>query len=504
MAPLSQETLRDGSQWARVSALIAERMGLHFAPERVTDLQRGLAGAAAELGFGDVAACVDWLLATPLTRAHLQVLAAHLTIGETYFFREKNTLDIFATRVLPELIRARRGREQRLRLWSAACCSGEEAYSLAILLHQVLPDLADWHVTILATDINARFLRKAVVGSYGEWSFRDTPAGFRDRYFIRTDDRRHTIRPEIQELVTFEHLNLVDDVYPSLATDTNAMDVIFCRNVLMYFTAAQTAKVIGNLQHSLVDGGWLAVSPSEASKALFPQFVTRNFPGVILFQKSSANWRPDPAPTPASAPAILPPMLPVQPAMTPAWTPEPRPAPLATAPPPAATGPAPYAVAASLYEQGRYGEAVDTLLASSAGHAPDHSACSLMARALANQGRLADALTWCDRWIAADKVDAAGYYLRGVVLLEQGDPDEARRSLQRALYLDPSHVLAHFTLANLARSGGRRDEADKHFANTLHLLGRLRPDDRLPESDGLTAGRLTETITALTARGPGR
>src|SRR4030081_182852 len=148
--PLGGLPARDrGTPWARLSALIAERMGLHFPLERLTDLQRGLAGAADEMGFDDVAACADWLLSAPLTKAHLQVLASHLTIGETYFFRDKRTLDVLAGRVLPELIQARRGHEQRLRLWSAACCSGEEPYSLAILLHQVLPDLAEWHITIL-------------------------------------------------------------------------------------------------------------------------------------------------------------------------------------------------------------------------------------------------------------------------------------------------------------------------------------------------------------------
>ena len=498
------------TQWARLSERIAEHMGLHFPPERLTDLQRGLAGAADEFGFDDIAACADWLLSTPLNKAQLQVLATHLTIGETYFFREKKTFDVLASRVLPDLIHARRGREQRLRLWSAACCSGEEAYSLAILLHQVLPDLADWHVTILATDINPMFLRKAVAGSYGEWSFRDAPSGFKERYFSRTEDGRYAVRSEIKKLVTFEHLNLVEDIYPSLATDTNAMDLIFCRNVLMYFTPAQTRKVIGNLHHALMDGGWLAVSPSEASQALFPQFITQNFPGVILYQKSEAGlrandtWTPTPpredgeCVAPASARATASPWMPPA---TAARSPEPRPALPPEKPPPAEIRPTPYALAASLYEQGRYEEAADTLLASFAGHTPGPGAFSLLARALANQGRLADALAWCDRWIAADKMDAAGHYLRAVVLLEHGHPDEARGSLQRALYLEPNFVLAHFALGSLARSRDKRDEADKHFVNTLELLGRLQPHDVLPESDGLTAGRLTETITAMTAPG---
>jgi chemotaxis protein methyltransferase CheR len=462
--------------WTRLSELVAERIGLHFPNERLADLHRGLAGAAAEFGFDDVETCADWLLCAPLTRTQLQVLANHLTIGETYFFRDKKTFDVLASRVLPDLIHARRGREQRLRLWSAACCSGEEAYSLAILLHQLLPDLADWRVTILATDINARFLRKAIEGSYGEWSFRDVPSGLKERYFHPTRNAQHVIRPDIKKLVTFEHLNLAEDAYPSLTTGTNAMDVIFCRNVLMYFTPPQAMKVIGNLYRALMDGGWLAVSPSEASQAFFTQFVTLNYPGVILYQKNGSGPRTHSPPAPLPETPLL-----------------------------AEFHPASFAPAASLHEQARSGEAADSMLASFEGQQREPGAAfSQMARALANQGRLAEALACCDRWIAADKMDAAGHYLRAVVLLEHGHQDDARGALQRVLYLEPTFVLAHFALGSLARSRDRHDEADKHFANTLDLLGRLLPHDVLPESDGLTAGRLTETITAMTESGSPR
>ena len=479
----------DDAQWARVSELIAATLGLHFPRERLADLQRGLAGAAEEFGLEDAAACATWLLSSPPARPRLEVLASHLTIGETYFFRDRHTFEVLAGHVLPGFIRARRDREQRLRLWSAACASGEEAYSLAILLHQVLPDLADWHVTILATDINPRALQKAVAGSYGEWSFRNAPSGLKERYFNQTGKGRYGIRPEIKQLVTFEHVNLVEDAYPSLATDTNAMDIIFCRNVLMYFGTAAARKAIAKLHHALIDGGWLAVSPSEASQELFPQFVVRNFPGVILYQKNEAKRRA--SQTPVAAPAPLDDAA--------EWSMPARDHPPA-APAPVDNPPTPYAIAVSLYEEGRYGEAADRLLAACAGSTPEPRAFSLLARALANQGRLADAIVWCDRWVAADKLDAGAHYLRAMVRLEHGDEDEARRSLQRALYLDPNFVLAHFALGNLARSRGQDEQAERHFANALPVLRRLQPDELLPESDGLTAGRLADTITAMIAR----
>ena len=156
------------------------------------------------------------------------------------------------------------------------------------------------------------------------------------------------------------------------------------------------------------------------------------------------------------------------------------------------------AVAAALYQQGRYAQAADTLLSSwTARDAPNPPMFSLLARALANQGKLADALAWCDRWVAADKLDASGHYLRAVILQELGDNDQARGSFQRAIYLHPDFVLAHFALGNLARGHGKNAEAGKHFANASHLLRSCQPGDLLPESDGLTTGRLSEIIASI-------
>jgi chemotaxis protein methyltransferase CheR len=476
--------------WRRLSELIAQTMGLDFPAQRRGDLQRGLAGAAQEFGFDDAQECVNWLLSAPVTPAQLQVLAAHLTVGETYFFRDPQTLQALASSILPELIQARRGRDQRLRIWSAACSSGEEPYSLAILLHEALPDLKEWEVTITATDIDRGALTKAAAGIYGEWSFRDAPARLKSRYFSRTAGGRYAIAPWIRRLVNFECLNLAQDIYPSLATGTDAMDIVFCRNVLMYFTPAQSGRVVARLRSSLVDGGWLAVSPSEASHALFPDFATANFPGAILYRKSATSPRQARWPIAASLGEAANYVAVTLEAPAP-WAPAPIPA------LPAEAAPSPGAVAQLLYQQGRYAEAADTLADSSTQQAPGPQALSLRARSLANLGQLADALACCERWIAADKMDPAGHYLRAVVLLEQGDFEPARSSLQRAIYLDPDFVLAHFALGDLARRRGKPEEADKHFANALHLLRCQPPDAFLPESDGLTAGQLAQTIGSM-------
>ncbi|HUF80183.1 MAG TPA: CheR family methyltransferase, partial [Burkholderiales bacterium] len=176
---------------AGVSEFVAQRIGLHFPPERWRDIERAIEAAAREFGLPDAESCARALLCAPLTHAQVEVLASHLTVGETYFFRDKNSFAALEEHILPELLRARRGSEQRLRIWCAGCCTGEEPYSVAMVLDRLIPDPEAWNLTILATDINPRFLRKAAEGIYGEWSFRGTPEWVRERYFTRRRDGRY-------------------------------------------------------------------------------------------------------------------------------------------------------------------------------------------------------------------------------------------------------------------------------------------------------------------------
>jgi chemotaxis protein methyltransferase CheR len=488
-----------GPRWNRVSELIAARTGLHFPPERRADLQRALGEAATEFGCRDGDHCAEWLLASPLSREELSRLARHLTIGETYFFRERPSFNALASHVLPVLIHRKRGGDRRLRLWSAACSTGEEAYSLAMLVQQVLPDWRDWDVSILGTDLNPHSLRKAEAGIYGEWSFRDCAADIRERFFSPVGDRRHRVGAELRGIVKFAELNLAQDAFPSPGNDTHAMDLVLCRNLLIYFTPTHARRLIGNLHQALVDGGWLIVSPSECSQALFRGFTTVNFPGSILYRKRDPD---EVARThePAFAPAHTLPAplsdLQLSQMLAPALEP----------PRDESTPRARVDFAAQLADaeadcaRGEYAQAADKLrpvLSVPADEPVKLRALGLLTRALANQGALDEAQRVSERWIAADKLDAAAHYLHAMVSQELGDRARARASLQRAVYLHPEFTLAHFALGNHARAEARVAEARRHFANAARLLEGLPADSAVPESEGLTAGRLREIIVSL-------
>ena len=267
---------------SQLSECVASQLGLHFPRTRWRDLERGIQSAAREFGTPDAESCARWLLSAPLTKNQIEILASELTVGETYFFREQRSFAILGERILPELLRVRQGAERRLRIWSAGCCTGEEPYSIAILLDRVLPDPRQWHVTILGTDVNPRFLQKAAQGVFGEWSFRAAPAWLKENYFTPVGAQRFEILPRIKAMVTFACLNLAQDAYPALASGTHAMDLIFCRNVLMYFTAEHAQRVIHQFHRSLVEGGWLIVSPVETSAQLFSLFAPIHFEQAVL------------------------------------------------------------------------------------------------------------------------------------------------------------------------------------------------------------------------------
>lgn len=491
---------------SQLSDFVAAEMGLYFSQGRWRDLDQGIAAAAREFGFRDVDSCIRWLVSSPLRRDQIEILAGHLTVGETYFFRDRRAFGNLEVELLPALVRSRGETDRCLRIWSAGCATGEEAYSIAILLHRLIADLQNWSITILATDINPCSLRKAAQGVYGEWSFRDTPPWVREGYFRKTKEGRFEIAPQFKKMTTFSYLNLAEDVYPSLWSNTNAMDLILCRNVLMYFAPTRAQKVIHNLWRALAEGGWLIVSPSEASQVLFSQFVTVNFPGGLFYQKDShrseservlvshpiAEWTLSvPPPSPSHAELEL--GVGALPA-----TSEPPPFPVVESQT-VDVEHGQYQDALSHCERGRHAEAAETLLAALSQDPEDARAMALLARVLANQGHLAQAREWCEKAIAADRLNASGHYLRALILQEQGAIEEARASTKRALYLDPNFVLAHFVLGNLARREGNLRESARHFENALSLLRAYRQEDILPESEGITAGRLMEIIRSTTA-----
>lgn len=269
----------------RLSEYLTAQMGLHFKKKSGNELYQKMSFAMKEFGYDNVEEFIAWLVSQSLSQKEIEILAAHLTVGETYFFREKKSFEILEQSILPTLIEARRKSEKRLRIWSAGCSSGEEPYSIAIVLDRLLPDHYDWNVTILATDINTKALKTAIEGIYSDWSFRNTSAWLKDKYFEKVNANHYVLQPGIRKMVAFSYLNLSEDLYPSIHNNTNAMDVILCRNVLMYFAPEAVNLTAGRFYRSLVEGGWLITSPVETSQLMHSPFAAARFDNTTFYKK---------------------------------------------------------------------------------------------------------------------------------------------------------------------------------------------------------------------------
>ncbi len=506
---MSEPHLSD-ADYLRFRDLARQQTGLEFGEVRRPDLERAIFSTLRLVGLPDPEALCRLLIECPSvlgadspnghTGLALDALIAGLTVGETHFFRNRPQFEALERHILPELI-ARRRAVRRLRIWSAGCATGEEPYSLAILLQRLLPDLAHWNITLLATDLNRQALEKARRGVYGAWSFREVPPEIQADYFIQ-HGREFEITPTTRNLVTFAHLNLVEDTYPSPANKTADMDLILCRNVLIYFNEETTRGVVGRLHGSLAAGGWLVVGHAEPSQSIFSEFVTQNFPGAVVYQRPNGR-EPAPISGLAAVPSIASQIktrdslsgveasagfssLHKQPAK--ASTPENYPNSALKWPE------ADVEAALALWKGGQQAEALRRLTTAAQVHPQDGRPAYLAARLLANQLQLAAAEAQIKLALERAPLLAPAHYLHGMILQEQGRFEDALTAIRRCVYADSEFVLGQYALAALLDRLGQVARADKVRETVLKLLARYQPGDPLPDGDGLTAGRLLEMV----------
>ncbi len=461
----------------RLSEFIVDRLGLYFPRSRWNDLERMILKAAGEFGSSEPNEFVEWILSSKLDREKMDLLANNLTINETYFWREPNAFEALMEDVLPELINSRR-RNRRLRIWCAGCASGEEPYSIAMALHRMIANLDDWNITILATDINPRVLTKAQAGIYSEWSFRNSPPWLKESYFRQHQDGTREIKAKIKEMVTFGYLNLAEDVFPSFVNNTNAMDIIFCRNVLMHFEPERIRAISQSLYHCLIPKGWLFVSASELSQLSFSLFKSVTTHGTIVYRKLPLDHKP-------SRKVVSPKVNFRQPGTHAISKPVDK---IKRRTPTAK-------LFKPVIDVPKRQEVIPTPTNKNKSKTAHEIAQSV--RAMANEGRLDEALNLCDQATGTYKLEAGLYYLKATILQELNRVDDAIVSLKQALYLDQNFVLARYSLGNLTIRQGNVEAGKRQYKNVLILLAGLGEDDVLPESEGMTAGRFREIIRSI-------
>ncbi len=271
--------------YLRFSQLAQDRFGLRFPEKRYADLEQGIRHAFAASTCSDLNQYYQVLLDSHDGGVEMDRLVNALTINETYFFRDAGQFDALYTRVLPQIIERRRPL-RTMRIWSAGCASGEEPYSIAMILRDLLPDVDDWSITILGTDVNTEALDRARKATYSDWSFREERAKMLRPRFFRQQDKQYELIPEVRRMVTYSWLNLAEEKYPAYETNTTFIDLILCRNVSIYFSQPVINRMTEQFYDALVDGGWLVVGHSESSPITYRRFQAHTFPNAVIYQRS--------------------------------------------------------------------------------------------------------------------------------------------------------------------------------------------------------------------------
>lgn len=397
---------------ARIDRIVRSTVGLQVADADA--LACWVGERMRELALPDVEQYRALLAAPGIEgRRERALITVRFTTGESYFWRDAGQCDLLAQTLLPELIERRARRQQRvLRLWSAGCAAGEEAYTLAMQVDELGLDLTRWQVLILGTDIDADAIDRARSGLFGDWSFRTLDAARKQRYFQRCNDEWR-IDARLRQSVTFHTGDLVHDAFPDAASALIDFDLILCRNVFIYLDPAAIDRIVAKFALALTDGGYLVTAHGEMlGHADASGLNRRMYAQSALFQKAAPSAGVVPPAVPALASALASP-------------------------------------------------SVDSLMQAAWRHA--------------DAGMLAAAQRDCAAASMSDALDPRPHYLLAQLAQQRGDVAQAVRLLNKVLYLDPGCIAAYLELGALHAQVGDAARARRMHRTARAALKKLPP-----------------------------
>jgi chemotaxis protein methyltransferase CheR len=495
-----------------LAALLKARVGLHIRPDSFSALRLAvsarLEGPAAPAP--DAPTYLGLLSSSERGDDELRRLLPLVTVGKTNFFRDDRQFRALRA-LLGGLVARARGGGERVRIWSAGCATGEEPYSIAMSLAEA--GAGPEHVELLATDVNPEAVAAAARGLYEARRSREVPPPLLAAHFdregeawrVRTSLRRYVraIRPH----------NLVSSAFPD--PESGGWDLIFCRNVIIYFDTPTTQRVLEQFHRALTPGGYLFLGYSESLFRLFDGFELTEVAGAFLYRKPEDGGRaPSPAPRPSKPVASSPP--PVKHLTFPAAAPRPpapapRGAPPAAAPPPSPPAPvAPLAPqefldgAVALFADGRFCAARELLERHLEQSGEDLSVRLTLANLYGVLRQYDRARASYQAALSLEPLSAEAHLFYGIHLLAMADPEGAALELSRALFLDPDLALAHYYLGRCREAQRDPGRARLAYRNAIEAFRRLPQGRRqaflgyypdIPE-DGATFARAAEYALA--------
>ena len=428
-------------------------IGLKLPPSNDERLTKWLDERCFALMLPSPEAYVKWLSEPSHLQQEREALYQLLISRESYFLRDRGVVDVIREHILKETI-TRKMSERSLNIWSVGCSTGEEAYTLSILLEEAILELSRWHVDILGSDIDQTALNQARQGIYRQWSFRGCPPEFVSRYFWQ-EDSQLKIMTNVKQRVRFEQLDIVGGAYPTEYKGMAHADIILCRNVFIYLDDAAIQTALKKITACLNEGGYLLCGPGELHLQAHPQLVPLIFPQALVYQKKSmVDQKPIAMPLPS--PSIKTDALTKNENTSPTKQSSKKIEPLAS---------------------------LD------------------QAWVLANRGNIAAANAICRILIRQDHLDPHAHYLQAVLDFAQGLTAQARDALRRVLYLDPAFAVAYVMLSDVCTADQDTDCALKACKQGLRATSHQPEEQAVPYFKSVTylelRQHLQERISSL-------
>ena len=496
--------------------LLIEASGLRFDEGRNQVLHHALWQRLQHRGYDSYREYYNLLKFHPEGRLEIRELLDLVTIGETYFFRNRAQFDVLMRFVLPGIIQRKvDSGDKCIRAWSAGCSRGDEAYSIAMAITEVFPSFEEWRISILGTDINRTGLACSEEAAYGEKDIGHLPKEYLEKYFKSQGSIYH-LRDDVKELVGFEYHNLARD--PCLHEKMQNVDIIFCRNVIIYFDSQTTQRVLENFCNCLAQDGYLFLGHTETLWQITNRFERVEFPQTFIYKKRLGPIQED-----ATKPFMAIPEINIENLTFSA-------APIRTFGAGGLTSVEETGTEQRSFPQGwgrgyrekpepseqvkdstqRIDKPSDVPFLSSPNNMAAQDKNYILTRLakatiLANEAKYKEAADILGKIVEADNLSVEAYYLLGVLSYKSGDLKEAEAQFRKVIYVAPDSILAYFNLGNMYLYQRKLKEAAREFRNAIRLLEKRPKDEQVRFCEDFTVEFLLRacrnTLAQISRRG---
>ncbi len=462
-----------GKEFKLFQDFILENSGIFLDINREDSLRISLFSRITAKGFRDYYEYYSFLRYDALGEEEFKELLSLITINETYFFRNPSHFKFLKEYILTPLISERALYGKGIKIWSAGCSTGEEPYSMAITILEVFGFYKNLNIEILATDVSLKALDKAKKGIYSLHSLKLIDEKIKNKYFVPVDKNRFKLKDKVKEIVKFEYFNLIKEPYPLI--EMGGWDIIFCRNVTIYFKIESIIRVIHNFYNSLKNDGYFFIGYAETLQQISSEFLPFKWNDIFIYKKEMRDLSLEEKDVNEKETGITEKKIERKSFNK------------------AILSRGLYSKAMKFFEQKDFSQAlrkVREVLEIDPQMAEAHF---LAGKIHADSHRFVEAVESCQWAIQLVPLFLAAHFFLGVVYDKMGQPQEAINEFRKVIYIDGDFGLAYFNIARIYQLQGEDEKSLKEYTNAIKIFQKSSSEKALEFSEEITSELLIQT-----------